>query len=153
VWNIPASRAKNGMAHNVPLSGLAIELLAKLKEVTHGAPKPRWLFPAPYGDKHITGNAVGNALRRNHLLLGTGNAVPHDLRRSAASHMTSLGISRLVVSKILNHVERGVTSVYDRFDYAEPKRQALDAWSARLRDIMERRSYVTNVVPLPARSG
>jgi integrase len=32
--------------------------------------------------------------------------VPHDLRRTAASHMTSMGISRLVVSKILNHVEK-----------------------------------------------
>ncbi len=28
--------------------------------------------------------------------------------------MTSAGIARLVVSKILNHVERGVTSTYDR---------------------------------------
>ena len=35
---------------------------------------------------------------------------PHDLRRTAASQMTSLGIGRLVVSKVLNHAERGVTA-------------------------------------------
>jgi hypothetical protein len=32
---------------------------------------------------------------------------PHELRRTAASHMTSMGISRLTVAK---HVERGVTA-------------------------------------------
>jgi integrase len=36
---------------------------------------------------------------------------PHDLRRTPASYMASMGMSRFVVSKILNHVETGVTSV------------------------------------------
>jgi integrase len=62
--------------------------------------------------------------------------VPHDLRRTAASHMTSMGISRLVVSKILNHVERGVTAVYDRHSYDAEKRQALVRWGARLEQIL-----------------
>jgi integrase len=38
----------------------------------------------------------------------------HDLRRTAASLMVGAGVPRLVVSKILNHVETGVTAVYDR---------------------------------------
>lgn len=53
--------------------------------------------------------------------------VPHDLRRTAASHMTSLGIPRFVVAQILNHVESGVTKVYDRHSYDAEKRQALEA--------------------------
>lgn len=42
--------------------------------------------------------------------------------------MTSMGISRLVVSKILNHSESGVTAVYDRHSYDDEKRQALLRW-------------------------
>ena len=54
----------------------------------------------------------------------------HDLRRTAASHMTSMGISRLTVGKLLNHVETGVTAVYDRHSYDREKR---DAWGCPAR--------------------
>jgi len=47
--------------------------------------------------------------------------------------MTSMGVSRLVVSKILNHVESGVTAVYYRHSYDEEKREALTRWGRRSR--------------------
>ena len=71
-----------------------------------------------------------------------------DLRRTAASYMTSMGISRLVVAKILNHVEQGVTRVYDRHSYDQEKRRALDAWGQRLTDIVTDKATSANVVPL-----
>ena len=46
--------------------------------------------------------------------------------------MTGMGIPRLTVQKILNHVEPGVTAVYDRHSYDKEKREALEAWSKRL---------------------
>jgi hypothetical protein len=55
--------------------------------------------------------------------------------------MTSIRISRLVVSKTLNHAEAGVTAVYDRHSYDTEKRTALLAWGARLEEIIG-----TNVV-------
>jgi integrase len=70
----------------------------------------------------------------------------HDLRRSAASYMASSGVSRLVISKILNHVERGVTAVYDRHSYDAEKRIALDAWARMLNGIVEHGTGA-NVVP------
>jgi hypothetical protein len=42
--------------------------------------------------------------------------------------MVGAGVPRLVVSKILNHVETGVTAVYDRHSYDQEKRSALDFW-------------------------
>jgi integrase len=60
----------------------------------------------------------------------------HDLRRTAASHMTGMGISRLVVGKILNHVETGVTAIYDRHSYDQEKRQALEAWGGRVEELV-----------------
>jgi len=62
---------------------------------------------------------------------------PHDLRRTAASKMAAMGVSRLVISRVLNHAERGVTAVYDRHGYDAEKKAALDAWGAKLRDIIE----------------
>ena len=60
----------------------------------------------------------------------------HDLRRTAASLMVGGGVPRLVVSKILNHVETGVTAVYDRHSYDPEKRAALDYWGNRLEQIV-----------------
>ena len=50
--------------------------------------------------------------------------------------MASIGVPRLVVGKILNHVEAGVTRVYDRHGYDEEKRHALEKWARRLDEIL-----------------
>jgi len=46
--------------------------------------------------------------------------------------MTGMGIPRLVAGKILNHVEPGVTKVYNRHSYDKEKREALESWGKRL---------------------
>ena len=60
----------------------------------------------------------------------------HDLRRTAASLMVGAGVPRLVVSKILNHAETGVTAVYDRHGDDLEKRAALDFWRKRVEAII-----------------
>ena len=60
----------------------------------------------------------------------------HDLRRTAASCMTGMGIPRLTVSMLLNHVEKGITRVYDRHSYDIEKKAALEKWSQRLEQII-----------------
>ena len=69
------------------------------------------------------------------------------LRRTVATFLTSeLGVSRLVVSKLLNHVETGVTKVYDRASYDREKRQALDVWAVHLLALVEGKP--SKVVPM-----
>ena len=156
VWTIPAEKVKNGLAHRVPLSWLALEVLAEIKKAGAGsrwvikrtADNSGWLFPSPAGDKPITGRAINHAVLRVLDKLSAGEMRPHDLRRSAASHMASMGISRFVIGRILNHVERGVTAVYDRHGYDPEKRQALDAWARRLSEIIAGTAPASNVVPL-----
>jgi hypothetical protein len=46
--------------------------------------------------------------------------------------MAGLRIPRLVISKILNHVEPGITAVYDRHSYDSEKREALDTWASQI---------------------
>ena len=50
--------------------------------------------------------------------------------------MTGIGVERLIVSKILNHVERGITAVYDRHSYENEKRAALEALAAMVERIL-----------------
>ena len=105
-----------------------------------------WVFPSPSGKGPTTvlWKAAGRIRERSSV-----EFVPHDLRRTAASRMTGdLVISRLVVSKILNHIETGVTATYDRHSYDAEKRRALDAWSARLQEITSGKKAETNVVLL-----
>ena len=129
-WTIPAERSKNGLSHRVPLSHQAREILEGIRKAPGNS---RWVFASPRKPgKHIT--AVQKAADRIAEAAGVA-FVPHDLRRTAASHMTSLGVPRLVVSKILNHVEQGVTAVYDRHSYDSEKKDALDLWGDRVRDI------------------
>lgn len=132
-WTVPASKAKNKQTHRVPLSSLAIELLGEIK-VLSGA--SRFLFPAKRKDTHITGSSIDHAIRRCSFN-GIQKWTPHDLRRTVASHITSLGIPRLIVSKILNHVEGSVTAVYDRYSYDNEKRHALEEWSNTLKNIVK----------------
>jgi len=144
-WTIPAEKAKNGLPHRVPLSAMALNLLQTAKTIAGDSP---WVFPSPRGPRHITPTAVDHALRLALKTLEMEHFVPHDLRRTAASHMTGMGIPRLVVSKILNHVEKGVTAVYDRHSYDNEKRQALEAWGYRLQNIIQGAEEEGKVIPL-----
>lgn len=142
-WTIPAEKSKNGLPHRVPLSPMALEILMAAKTLAGGR---AWVFPSPRAGKHITPQAVDHSLRRPGLEALGFTFVPHDLRRTAASLMTGMGISRLVVGKLLNHTERGVTAVYDRHSYDKEKRQALDSWGRKLQAIVE--GTETKVIPL-----
>ena len=146
-WTIPPDFTKNGLAHRVPLSEPAVEILEELR-VT--ARKSEWVLPSPTGNGPLRSVwRAMNSIRKN-----TGvEFVPHDLRRTGASRMTgNLGITRLVVSKVLNHVETGITATYDRHSYDREKRQALDTWGARLLEILSGKEQAANVVQIPLRS-
>lgn len=134
----------------MPLSPLALELIRKARELakTNSLFPSSWLFPSPKVDGPIGRFAFNHALYKTLPKLGLENITPHDLRRTGASNMTSLGINRLVVSKILNHVETGVTAVYDRHGYDAEKRHALEVWAARLQEIINGKPATSNVVPL-----
>ena len=155
-WTIPAEKtmlrlthnvenglAKNKLAHRVPLSLIAVELLQRIKAVSGDSP---WLFPSPRGNKPITPEAVNHALRLRQESLGIA-FVPHDLRRTAATNMASMGISSSIIGKILNHKDRTVLAIhYNHYDYDREKRQAMETWGRKLKGIVE--GTETNVIPL-----
>jgi integrase len=65
--------------------------------------------------------------------------IVHDLRRTAATGMARLNIAPHVVDKVLNHVSgtiHGVAAVYNRFEYLDERRTALEAWGRYVSDLI-----------------
>ena len=132
-WIIPGERSKNGRSHRVPLSPPAVAILRELWRAR--TRDVRWVFPTPRGSASGYRERIYKVVDRLRRATGIADFTPHDLRRTAASHMTSMGIPRDTVAKLLNHRERGVTAVYDRYGYDREKREAVGLWAARLEEI------------------
>ena len=142
-WTIPADQSKNGFSHRVPLSSTARTILESLQPLTGDS---RWVFPSPARQGPVV--EVKKVIRN--VQAKTGIAFRgHDLRRTAASRMAGSGVSRLVVAKVLNHVETGVTAVYDRHTYDREKRAALDLWARQLEAILTEQQAADRVVHFP----
>ncbi len=141
-WTIPAHIAKNKLSHRVPLAPAAVSILEALREITG---KREWVFPSQTRKGQHIAN-IQKAAQRVRDLAGV-EFVMHDLRRTAASYMTSAKVPRLVVSKVLNHVETGVTRVYDRHSYDNEKREALETWAGLLDQIIKAKPAELKPVP------
>lgn len=134
-WTIPSSKTKNRVIQRVYLSDLTLLLLDEIKLISN---KSRYLLPSFVNpDKHIRATSIDRALKRNRLLFSSiASFTPHDLRRTGASHIASLGTQRIVLMKLLNHVDNSVTAIYDRYAYEKEKRKALVLWSNKLINII-----------------
>ena len=67
-----------------------------------------------------------------------------------AAGLRRLGTDLSTLKGILNHVEGGVTKIYDRYDRINEKRAALDSWSRRLQEIVTGKPMASNVVEIGA---
>ncbi len=147
-WTIPSERAKNKLSHRVPLSLLAITLIERAMllagESAYVFPSPRWEGT----DKPVLDSAMNRAVLRNAATFGVQHWTPHDLRRTAASHMAGMKVPRLVISKVLNHAERGVTAVYDRHSYDDEKRDGLEKWARHVEALVGVKRGAAEIVRL-----
>jgi integrase len=141
-WTIPKERTKNGKAHRVPLSPLAKKLIGQASGNDYLFPSPRKQGPAgetiPIEPRALTNAITKNRNRKvdDELIWDFGRFCAHDLRRTAATKMAEIGVSRFDIKKILNHSDHEVTAVYDQYTYGEEKRRGLLEWGARLESIV-----------------
>ncbi len=132
VWTLPGERTKNGRTHLIPLVGEGLRLLREWRETQPD--NCEYVFPGGKEGQPLVD--IKKPLARIRRVSGV-DFRPHDLRRTAASRMSELGVARAVISKLLNHVEPGVTAtVYDRHSYDTEKRGALLKWDRRLHAIV-----------------
>lgn len=146
LWTLPAARSKNGQPHHLPLSEPVIAVLQTLPRISDR-------FVLSTDSRTAAGNFSQNRRKLDALLPAEMPAWRlHDLRRSAASGMARLGVNLPVIEKVLNHVSGsfgGIVGVYQRHDFADEKRRALERWGAHVAGLVSgRRSR--NVVTLSA---
>ena len=148
VWTIPASRAKNGVAHMVPLSPQAQTVLRAAPRVKREADGLRDLvFPGEPGVFSGWSKSKARLDGRS----GVSGWTLHDLRRTTATGLQKLGVRLEVTESVLNHVSgsrAGIVGVYQRHEWAEEKRAALNAWGEHMAAIVEGRTAADSVTRL-----
>ena len=149
-WLQPKERVKNGHEHVVPLCPLAVSLVERAM-VLAGADAV-YLFPSPETQEPFEPTAVHKVLQRAFApgsfrvredggtfksqkrgpILTCPRFTVHDLRRTAATGMSKLGIPIAIIGKTLNHrsADQSVTGlIYNQHDFAVEKRHALAIWA------------------------
>lgn len=132
LYVLPADKAKNGIAHAVPLSAPAWKIVESL---------PRWnegdfLLSGSGGRNAISGfSKAKTSLDKKIAKRAEKEELPpmapwriHDLRHSVTTHMIGLGIREEHVERVLGHKIPGVAGVYNHHSYLPEKRAALEKW-------------------------
>ena len=172
LWLLPGDRAKNGKDHLVSLNSVAVEIFADRGWKSRGL-----VFPSSTGKTPISNfSDIKAALDREVPLelqsiaderadaLGEDRhpvqIAPwrlHDLRRTGATVMQSLGIAIETTERVLNHHEggeaSGIRGVYNLHEYSTEKRRAMDAWGAWLQEKINGLVKGSNVVALAEARG
>jgi integrase len=138
IWTIPAERYKSKRPNFVPLSKVALDLIA-------AQPKQGdcdYVFPSraktPYSgfgkSKAKLDKAVFAAMKKQAKKGTKVEPIPnwtlHDLRRTAKTLMARAGVRPDISERVLGHVIAGVEGTYDRHSYADEKRDALEKLAA-----------------------
>jgi integrase len=139
LWTIPRERVKNNEPHAVPLVPWARSLLASLPRIGDSD----FVFTST-GDASISGYSKAKAALDAEIAKLNGGEpiapfVVLDLRRTAATNWAKLGVALPTVEKLLNHVSGvfgGVSGIYNRHDFADEKKQALECWAFHLAGIL-----------------
>jgi integrase len=155
LWTLAGGRT-GGWAHAVPLSTLALRLIAECpRHGRHVLTTGRRRSAAPgAGDAAISGFSKAKTMLDARIaeLAGAAGAEPpapwtiHDLRRTCRTALSSLGVQPVVAELVIGHRQQGIAAVYDLHRYDNEKRQALDAWGQFLETLTSPPGI--NVTPL-----
>jgi hypothetical protein len=146
-WVIPADVVKNKVEHRMYLGEESAALLHALRETISWKSESRskrmrtslegpWVFPSnrKTGQPIVSVNKLKERSRKRTCIVDWR---PHDLRRTLATFLGRMGVSRATIARLLNHLEEGVTAVYDRATREPEIEEALRLWHRRLREILD----------------
>jgi integrase len=141
IWTLPADRNKSGRDHEIPLSPAMVELLNGLRR--RGAPVFSTDGSKPYaGQKRL--KAI---LDRESRVTGW---TFHDIRRSVSTGMAALHVPQDTIDRVLNHAKATLAGTYNRHNYLDQKRKALEVWADRVAFIVGGAMDRGNVVEIRA---
>lgn len=162
-WFIPAANTKGERGRKcdqlVYLSDFTLDQFKQLHALTDDS---EWAFPGRDKEGHICDKTVSKQVgdrqvkfklrtrklkcrvENNSLVIGDEDWTPHDLRRTGATLMQKLKISREVINLCQNHViGTKVDRVYLLDDYADEKREAWNKLGDRLEAILSSSNVVS----------
>ncbi|AQA00603.1 hypothetical protein BWQ93_01680 [Sphingopyxis sp. QXT-31] len=152
-WLLPSARAKNNREHLVPLSPQAV---AELDALAGGEAWPRkgYVLTTDGGKSHVSGYSKAKRKLDGEIAdLIEDDAAPvlpwrfHDLRRSVATGLQRLRIPSDWIEAIQNRRKAGVAGTYQRYAFADEKREALATWGGHVAGLL---AVGDNVVPISA---
>lgn len=123
--------SKNKRAHLVPLNDSAIAVLQQLHDLRA---ESEFIFPhRDKADQHLLLGSLGKCISRFIEQTGFRKFIARDIRRTCKTLMGEMGVSKQLRDRIQNHALQDVSSRhYDRYEYVEEKRVALQNWEAWL---------------------
>ncbi len=143
--DIPRERYKGKRDHVVPLAPQVWDILEKL---------PRWnrgdfLFTTTAGECPISGFSKAKArldtLAQKIVQESTPEGVEvktlaayrvHDFRVTCESGMAALGVGREARDAVLGHAKPGLQKTYNKHDYLDEKRTALERWAQHVMGVV-----------------
>jgi integrase len=141
LWVLAAARNKGKRDHEIPLAPAMLALLGD---------RPRSGGPVFTND----GRKPYAGQKRLKAILDRESGVTgwtfHDIRRTVSTGMASLHVPQDTIDRVLNHAKPGLAGTYNRHQYLDEKRRALEAWAERVAIITGDGRDAANVVELRA---
>lgn len=148
IWDLPKERSKSGVGITIPLPDLCITWLRELQIRAAGSP---YVFPnrrsssrACMGpdtlNRAITklfGHEPGKQKQPPNKMGDIKHFSLHDLRRTCRTLLAQLGVPGHVAERCLNHKLKGVEGIYNKHDYFEERKGALEKLADHLKNIIQ----------------
>ena len=138
-WLVKNTKTDND--NLVPLSKQMLDVLE-----SRGIESEGYVFAA----KGKAGHSVNLAKPRLKIWKdsGTEGWTGHDLRRTARTTLSKLGVKPHVAERVLNHSQGGVAGTYDVYGYLPEKRIALDQLGRKIYSIVGLKSEENNIIQI-----
>ena len=127
-WVIPGQKTKNGKEHWIYITSTLREILERRAAESNGQ---RSVFTSAKTEGEAV-RFLSHHTKKVRKLSGIPDVRPHDLRRTARTHVSMLGVSDEIGEVLLNHSKKGVTAVYNRNPYEKEKREAPMTWASKV---------------------
>jgi integrase len=135
LWTLPAAvtKAKRAPGQVVPLSPIAMDILGQCPRIG------MYVFTTRR-DQPISGFSKAKREVDELVVKLRGERLKpwtiHDIRRTVGTGLGKLKVPRFIIGRVLNHADRTVTGIYDRYEYVQEKRDALERWGRHLAGII-----------------
>jgi integrase len=142
LWTVPAARYKGAHDHVIPLT--------KQARVFIGDKPKGFVFSTTDGKRPFSGFSkakvdLDKEIAKVRKAAGRGKMprwTLHDMRRTARTLMSRVGVPEDHAERAIGHVIGGVRETYDRWSYIEEKRKAFEALAGLVDRILDPKSNV-----------